>query len=317
MAKILASSPAPNRLYRAERGDMLLTVAGKAYGLKAGGERLKRAQLVNRHPFNWRFHRGATSAFNRKFFPEGIVTMTPRFSCTDTDFNDPMQFTSKGRCFPIIFFPPKGDVWRRAPAEIVQPDPRTCWAAAILSWTKVTPRTKRFRSVDHIVKTFRSLEIQIPSTRGRIRRRFVPGSGGLVRWPKRDVTFKLKTGGSLTIPAGRITLEKIATELGVEFVQKKGSSLKLKDVLDILEKSAGPVMVFKFSPGKIGHASVIFGASKTDKFIGEMDPFPMTGRPTGPAFGKLKTRWLPKFTSFKEHRSGHDWDELVFLFRKK
>lgn len=315
MAKLLATSPQPDRLYRLQTGDTLLEVAGEAYGVGAGEARLGRAQLVSRHPFNWRFHRSGTSDFVKKFFPEGIVTFTRRFSCADADFNDPAQFTPTGRCLPIAFIPPDTDVWRRSPAEVVQPDARTCWAAAILSWSMVTPRAKQFRSVDHVVETFRELEIEIPARGGTARRRFVTTTGGLVRWPKRDVVFTATTGSSVTVPAGRITLETIAAELGVEFVQRD-HRLELKDVLDVLERSAGPVVVLKFKSGTVGHGTVIFGASNQDKFVGEMDPFPISGRPTGPAFGKLGTRWLPTFEAFAEQK-GERWEEFVFLFRER
>ena len=320
MAKIVATSPAPDRLYRIRKGNTLLPLAGEAYSVGAGGDRMHRAQLINRHPFNWRFHVAPCRSFNKKFFPEGLVTFMLRFSCHDADFDDPMQFPPKGRCFGIVFLPPASDIWLRPPPEVVQPDALTCWAAAILSWSAVTPGATRFLSIDDVIETFRALTIEVPGPKGSVTRRFVNPSGGLVRWPKEDVDFQLNDGTRIRVPAGQITMEALAAELGVR-VETRDSALTIADVIAILEKSDGPVIVLKTQSGEVGHAAVVFGASEQDGFVGEMNPLPALGRPTGPALGRLSTRWLPTFKAFVEHRSHMGlevpWEELVFLFKPK
>lgn len=319
-SKILATSPAPDRLYRIRKGDTLLLLAGKAYSVGAGGDRMRRAQLINRHPFNWRYHIAPSSSFNKQFFPEGIVTFMPRFSCIDADFNHPTQFPPKGRCFGIVFLPPDSDIWLRPPPEVVQPDPLTCWAAAILSWSAVAQGTMRFLDTNEVIDTFRALTIDIPTPEGKVRRRFVNASGGLVRWPKEDVVFERADGTQISVRAGQLTVETLAGELGVSF-EIIDSALTIMDVIAILKKSDGTVIVLKTRSGEVGHAVVIFGGSERDNFVGEMSPLPAPGRPTGPALGTLGTRWLPTFRAFAEHPSHMGvevpWDEFVFLFKPK
>lgn len=320
MAKILAVSPRPDRLYRVKKGGTLLSLAGEAYSVGAGDARTRRAQLVNRHPFNWRYHVASASSFNKQFFPEGVVTLMPRFSCDDADFNDPTQFPPKGKCYGILFFPPGSDIWLRPPPEVVQPDGRTCWAAAILSWSAVTPGATPFLSVDDVIDTFRAQTVEIPGPKGPDRRRFVNPGGGLVRWPKADIDFEFKDGTRVNVPAGLITMEALATELGVS-VETRDSPLTLAQVIAILEQSDGPVIVLKTQSGEVGHAAVVFGASEQNKFVGEMNPLLAPGRPTGPALGPLGTRWLPTLKAFTQHRSHMGlevpWDEFVFLFKRK
>jgi hypothetical protein len=319
VAKTLARSPAPDQLYRVRKGDSLLEVAGETYSVGAGGERMRRAQLVNRHPFNWRYHVAVTSSFNKQFFPEGMLTFMPRFSCTDADFNDPLRFAPAGKCFAIAFLPPASDIWLRPPPEIVQPDPLTCWAAAFLSWSMVA-HPDPYLSMDDVLDTFRALTVEIPGPKGTVTRSLVNPSDALVRWPKEEVVFKRNDGTRIRVPAGRLTLEAVATELEVS-VEVRDHTLTLRDVMAILARGAGPVIVLKTSPGEVGHAVVIFGASEQDEFVGEMNPLPVLGRPTGPAMGPLGTRWLPTFNAFAEHQSHigvvEPWAEFVFLFKAK
>jgi hypothetical protein len=320
MAKTLVTAPEPDRLYRIRKGDSLLPLAGKTYSVGAGGERMQRAQLVNRHPFNWRYHVVPTTSFNKQFFPEGMLTFMPKFSCTDADFNEPLKFVREGKCFAIAFLPPASDIWMRPPLEVVQPDPLTCWAAAIVSWSTVAPDTDPFLSVDDVIDTFRAMTVEIPGPKGSFTRPFVNASGGLVRWPKEEVVFKRNDGTRVSVPPGQLTLEKIAGKLKASVVVKD-NTLTLKDVMSILAKSDGPVIVLKTSPGEVGHAVVIFGGSEQDGFVGEMNPLPVLGRPTGPTMGPLGTRWLPTFKAFAEHQSHigvvEPWQEFVFLFKKK
>lgn len=311
--KTITSSPTPGHLYRIRRGDSLLQIAGAAYKKKAGPERLQRAQLTNRHPFNWRYCTPGKQSFSKKYFPEGMISFYPRVSCADADFNMPWVFPPEGRCYPLLYIPPETDNWLVPPAEVVQPNLSACWAAAILSWSSVAPGAQRFKSLKEVIDAFSKLEVAIPTSRGVIKRRIVNKSGALVRWPKEAVVFSGKK--KVVVPPGRLTLERLAVELGLSLVVKD-STLTLGDIHAILENSQGPVIVLKFGKeGSLGHGTVIFGASKPDGFIGEMDPFEIE-RPTGPAFGVLGARWLPTLKAFKTDFEKNPWEEFAFLFKK-
>jgi hypothetical protein len=66
--------PVPGQYYRIQYGEGgLLTTAGRAYGVAPGAERLRLAQKINNHPLNRTFWVQPTSAFNREFFPRGII----------------------------------------------------------------------------------------------------------------------------------------------------------------------------------------------------------------------------------------------------
>ncbi|VAW58301.1 hypothetical protein MNBD_GAMMA08-827 [hydrothermal vent metagenome] len=310
-AKTITLSPKTGHLYRIKKGDNLLKIAGTAYKKKAGSMRLERAQLINRHPFNWRYYTATKKNFTRKYFPEGVISFSPYFSCFDADFNFPSKFPRKGSCYSLLFIPPETDIWQRRPDEEIQPDLRTCWAAAILSWSKVVPGARKFKSVDDVVVTFRKHKLKMLMEDGVVAKRdIVTSSGRLVRWPKKKVNF-IEGKSTVVIQAGQRTLEKVAAELGLNLVIKD-SSLSISDVQEIFRRSNGPVVVLKFNKG-IGHGTVIFGVSESDKMIGEMDPFPAK-RPTGPAYGSMMTRWLPTFESFKKDSHGKPWSDFSFLF---
>jgi hypothetical protein len=311
-SKTISLAPQPDHFYRIHKNDTLLKIAGIAYTKEPGTIRLRRAQLINRHPFNWRYHTPGKQRFTKENFPEGIVSFSPSFSCNNTDFNFPQTFPSKGSCYPLLFIPPEKDIWMVPPTEVIQPDISKCWAAAILSWSRVTPSTKRFTSLNDVIEKFRKLEVSIPSSSGVIKRAIVNNSGALIRWPKTEVIF---TGEkTVVVPPGQLTLEKVAVELRLSLVVKD-STLTLTDIIDALKNSQGPIIALKFSKGNIGHGTVVFGASETDGFIGEMDPFPLQ-RPTGPAFGALGTRWLPMLNAFKLNSQNSPWEEFAFLFKK-
>ncbi|MBK9306037.1 MAG: hypothetical protein IPM58_02855 [Nitrospira sp.] len=316
-AKSIKLSPAANHLYRIQKGDSLLGIAGTAYKKKAGSVRIQRAQLINRHPFNWRYHTPATKSFTKEYFPEGVISFSPRVSCVDTDFNIPWwEFPPKGKCYSLVGIPPETDVWLMPPPEVVQPIGLKCWAAAILSWSKVTPGAKKYTSLNDVIDTFRKLEVKFIYSGGRTElRSLVNKSDALARWPKESMVLELSSGKRVTVPAAQLTFESLATELGAKLIVKD-VKLTLADLRDVLQESRGPVIVLKFNEG-LGHGTVIFGVSISDGFIGEMDPFTRLEKPTGPAFGSLKTRWLPTLDGFKTDSRGRAWTEFAFLFKKK
>jgi hypothetical protein len=55
-------------------------VAGRAYEVKAGAERLGLAKLINNSNYNRRFWRYAPDG-EKRWFPQGRVSFSPRFDC--------------------------------------------------------------------------------------------------------------------------------------------------------------------------------------------------------------------------------------------
>ena len=62
--------PTPGGFYQIKPGDNLLEVAGQAYGVKAGAQRLEFAKLINNANYNCRFWREAPEG-EKKWFPRG------------------------------------------------------------------------------------------------------------------------------------------------------------------------------------------------------------------------------------------------------
>lgn len=97
--------PTPGRFYTIRYGQGgLLTTVGKAYSVGSGAERLRLAQRVNSHPLNRGFWVSPTSAFDRRYFPDGMISFNPIFTC------DPIQRRAQRgetRCFARIYIPPR------------------------------------------------------------------------------------------------------------------------------------------------------------------------------------------------------------------
>lgn len=99
-------TPAPGRYYPIKKGDNLLTVTGKAYKVGAGGERLQLAQKISRHPLNRKFRVNPSNDFGKKYFPDGIISFNPNFTCGSEQ--RPARKGEK-KCFATIWIPPKED----------------------------------------------------------------------------------------------------------------------------------------------------------------------------------------------------------------
>jgi hypothetical protein len=102
-ASMPTTTPRPDHYYQIQQGSRsLLTTAGRAYGLAAGAERLRRAKEINAHARNRRFWRAPQNDFERANFPEGIISFTRVFTC------EPEQRrakTGETRCFARIWIP--------------------------------------------------------------------------------------------------------------------------------------------------------------------------------------------------------------------
>ncbi len=95
--------PTPGRYYQIRKGDVLLSVAGKAYEVKAGTtERLEFARRINRHPLNGKYLRGHKAT---ELFPEGLLSFLPEFSCDVRAQIASIQQAPAGDCFAVIWIP--------------------------------------------------------------------------------------------------------------------------------------------------------------------------------------------------------------------
>ena len=96
------SRPKPGRFYKFKRGDTLLGVAGRAYGLPAGSRRMKAAQRINESTYNHRFW---SSRLASRSFPRGRISLNPRFSCSVANQAAVTGAAPRGRCFATIWVP--------------------------------------------------------------------------------------------------------------------------------------------------------------------------------------------------------------------
>jgi V8-like Glu-specific endopeptidase len=118
----MASDPQPGDIYAIQKGDSLLDTASLAYGVKEGSpERTRLAQKINAHPLNRRFWRTSSAGFERKHFPEGIISFGLNFTR-----DDPQRRAEKGeaRSYARIFIPPREDLvhLRLGPATALPPN---------------------------------------------------------------------------------------------------------------------------------------------------------------------------------------------------
>ena len=81
--EISASSvPKPGSYYAIQYGKGgLLTTTGRAYGVPANAERLKLAQAINQDPRNRKFWVPPSNAYEKRYFPNGIISFNPMFTC--------------------------------------------------------------------------------------------------------------------------------------------------------------------------------------------------------------------------------------------
>ncbi len=113
----VADTPTPGKRYRIRKGDTLLGVTGKAYGLGSGAERLKRSKWINDAEANQVFHRPTTAGFERNAYGDSIVSFSPKFSCDA----DAAIAGEKGSCFAVIWIPPAKGV--EPPTVPIEPPP--------------------------------------------------------------------------------------------------------------------------------------------------------------------------------------------------
>ncbi len=96
--------PTPGRFYQIKLGDTLFEVAGQAYGVKAGAQRLELAKQINNANYNRRFWRAAPEG-EKKWFPQGRVSFSPRFDCDLRNQVEAAGAAPSGPCFAMIWIP--------------------------------------------------------------------------------------------------------------------------------------------------------------------------------------------------------------------
>ena len=101
----VSDTPIPGKLYRIKKGDTLLEVAGKAYGVKSGTkERLAFARRINRDSLNQKYIRKDKKT---NLFPGGLISFYPHFSCDSKKLIKAKKNLPKGNCYAVIWIPPK------------------------------------------------------------------------------------------------------------------------------------------------------------------------------------------------------------------
>lgn len=79
-APATSTVPTPGSLYQIRIGDSLLGVAGQAYGVGPGSERLQMAKLINDDPSNARFHTADLPNSELAMFGGPRISFSPRFA---------------------------------------------------------------------------------------------------------------------------------------------------------------------------------------------------------------------------------------------
>lgn len=101
----VSDSPEAGSFYRLRKGDNLLKIAGKAYAVQPGKKRLAFAQFINRNSLNKKYWVQGKSQFVKTYFPSGIISFYPKFSCNLKDVLEARKAPS-GKCYAVIWIPP-------------------------------------------------------------------------------------------------------------------------------------------------------------------------------------------------------------------
>ena len=100
-----AAGPTPGRFYRIRKGDTLLEVAKRAY--RDGS--MEAARRINDSRYNRRFCIAAPAS-ERRMFPAGRISFTPRFTGDLRRQIASVKRAPAGKAFAMIWIPPSGGV---------------------------------------------------------------------------------------------------------------------------------------------------------------------------------------------------------------
>lgn len=106
--------PKEGSFYQIKKGDTLLRIASKAYGVVPGSELRKLARLINEDPYNLRVRRSEPV----DLFPEGIISFYPEFVCGFAAQSQSADKPPSGSCYAIIKIPAR----RSEPTQPLVPD---------------------------------------------------------------------------------------------------------------------------------------------------------------------------------------------------
>jgi V8-like Glu-specific endopeptidase len=102
----VSDSPEPGNFYQVRKGDNLLKIAGKAYGVSKGKKRLAFAQFINRSALNEKYWTKGTTSFITTYFPSGIISFKPKFSSDIKELLESRTTAPPGRRYAVIWIPP-------------------------------------------------------------------------------------------------------------------------------------------------------------------------------------------------------------------
>lgn len=111
---VVSPTPQPGKWYRIRKGDNLFAVTSKAYGVKAGKDRLKKARWINRAQANRVY---ATTNTSNGMFPEGVISFLPAWA------DEPAATIEgqSGRSYALIYIPmEEGD---EPPQRVIEMEP--------------------------------------------------------------------------------------------------------------------------------------------------------------------------------------------------
>jgi len=95
-----AAQPTPGKFYQIKSGDTLFGIVKKAYG----GSSLERARIINESQYNRRFWRAAPAS-EREMFPDGRISLSPRFSSDLRAQMEASDTAPTGKSFAMIWIP--------------------------------------------------------------------------------------------------------------------------------------------------------------------------------------------------------------------
>ena len=109
--------PTPGRFYQIKGGDTLFEVAKQAYTVGT----LEAAVRINSSRYNRRFWKAAPSS-ERKMFPDGRISFSPRFGDVRVQVES-VKAAPSGKSFALIWIPPAegGDPIWLAPSPDEKP----------------------------------------------------------------------------------------------------------------------------------------------------------------------------------------------------